>query len=201
MESQPIDDGPEFTEVVVRTGQAVTFPLGGPIEVAVRITVAREPVIHEGEPDIGDELDIITAEGDPDTGGELDIEGLFVSGELGVDIEGLFVSGELGDGRFGYAASPRYTGTTGGALEGAPGNGVLALFEDSPGDGSGYLWLITRPDVTFSTVTINGFRISLDLLDAGEQNLYRGNKGAVPWPDRISRAAGITVRLAERNER
>lgn len=109
----------------------------------------------------------------------------------------VFVSGEMGGGRFGYSSIARedFGIMTAGSLEGSQG-GVHALFEDTPGDGSRALWLITDPYINVTSVSVGSDTDFVSrVLDDSTQFVYKVEPGEVQWPSRTDREAGIKVRI------
>lgn len=113
-----------------------------------------------------------------------------------------FVSADVGGGRFGFAAETNAgfaITEIGGALEGAPENGVMALYESKPGVGE-ILWVVTRPQVTLKAVGFPGVpgsgRVRLRRMSSGARVLWRNVEAdRVPWPPRAMRQNGIAIEL------
>ena len=107
----------------------------------------------------------------------------------------LFRSGQVGGGprgRYGYASRqwPGYGLTeVAGELTGAAERGILALYEATPGDGNGAMWVITDGRAV-SSVTIGGQRVPVQRLN---HELFKAD--AAPWPSREERARGIRIEI------
>lgn len=112
-----------------------------------------------------------------------------------------FVSGEIGGGRYGFSSitsRPWVISQTGGSLDRADADGILACYEAKPGQGNGAGWIATRAGVQVNALHINGERVPFrrvgETSDGGERRwLYKADPGTVPWPDRDARAGGIEV--------
>ena len=98
-------------------------------------------------------------------------------------------------GRFGYAA--RDFGHWGvnkkaGRFTAAQATGILAMYESSPSDGTGFVWVVSAHD-RLSSVQIDGVNVPVTFIThtRGAGYLYKGKPDI--WPSREERSAGIEV--------
>lgn len=108
-----------------------------------------------------------------------------------------YVAGEVGGGRFGFASETNEgfaVSQVGGSLEGAAAGGIYGLYEARPGNGTGALWLVTRPYVKVAAVHVGDDKDWVERkVQGSERWLYHVEAGDVAWPSRYARVGGIMV--------